>query len=222
MVSALAAIPLLLTVLFATGLALYALKRKSLAQSICVQQASILQNNLKGPLLKLLKMNTQAKILRARRTVAEARLVQALASGHPAVIAAAKLARDVVVLEQTAFHSKQLALLNEAQRLRAHDQRELRRRVSLFPAAGVSTPASFPLALAVEPVPATSPSPDYVPVPGFEYAQQQSFEFSINVAADFPFVRDFVASGWQTSRCSVTLSERSGQWALKILAAKAP
>lgn len=227
-------IPLVMTVIFGVSLTYYVLKRKSLAQSICVNQASQLQYELKSSLEKLLRMNTRAKILRARRLIADVRLANAITSAYPPAIALAKALREEVIMEQHEFHAEQLVLLAQAQITRSRYQVDLHPRVAHFPAWAVHTPTPYIRALAVDPVPENSDSPDYVPVQNFELFQQQAFSYTLNILAGFPFltelnslrklssIQEFTARTNQTTQCSVTLTQRSSEWSIQILAARAP
>lgn len=221
MVSLLALAPLLATVFVCTGAALYALKRKALAQSICVQQASRLQEDLKAPLRKLLKMNPHAEFLRRKRQTADNNLRAANASGYPPAIAAAQAADQAVILEQMEFRSRQLALLAEAKRIRSVRGREIHERAARVHATGVISRAYYPQALAVEPKPPYALSPNYETVPGFELAQQQRFNYRVDVLDRFPRFLEMVTNSVQKIDCSVTLAERGGDWELEILTARA-
>lgn len=220
-VSLLALVPLLATVFVCTGAALYALKRKSLAQSICVQQAARLQEDLKSPLRKLLSMNRRAEFLRGKRQTADNNLRAANASGYPPAIAAAQAAQLAVILEQTEFHLRQLALLAEANRIRSVRGREIHERAARVHAIDVVSRTYFPQALAVEAKPPYDLSPNYETVPGFELAQQQRFQYRLDVLDLFPRSRKVVTDLIQKIDCSVTLVERSGDWEIEILTARA-
>lgn len=221
LVTLLAITPLLMACTTGVGLTYFVLKRKSLAQSLCVNSAAKTQKELRVPLEKLLRMNPQAKTLRARRSQADLRLQQALMSGNPGAISAARLAQQVVILQQTAFHTKQIALFTDAARIRSQNERELRQRTTGLPALDFAAPRTGQ-SLALEPRPFNSPSPDYFPVLGFESLQQQHFHFTIDVFREFPFLKNLKINPNQRTECSVTLKERNGEWGIQILAAKAP
>src|SRR5687767_1869042 len=74
LVSLIALVPLAAALIIALCAGLYFLKRKSLAQAHCVQQAARLQNELKDTLDKLLRLNPKAKALRAQREAADSAL----------------------------------------------------------------------------------------------------------------------------------------------------
>jgi hypothetical protein len=222
MVNAITAIPLLLTLALSLGGGFYVMKRKLLAQSICVRQVSRLQEELREPLRKLLKLNPQATRLRAQRQQADYNLEVATASGYPPAIAAAEARQAAVILEQEALHARQLALLMEAGRIRIRNRRDLRDRLDYFPAWRFHSRRYFLRSLAVEPKPAFDLSPNYEPVDGFPYFQQQRYDYQIDLlgifAGRFPFKLDSV----QKIACSVSLEEGGEDWTLRVLAAKAP
>jgi len=221
MVSLLAILPLLLTLLVSVGAVFYVLKRKSLAQSICVQQAARMQQDLKLPLKKLLHLNPKATSLRAQRVKADSSLLAATASGYPPAIAAAQAMRTAVIVQQTALGAQQIALLFEAQRLRDQGQRELRRRVAPLAAKAIQSRSFYFRPLAVEPKPPVDLSPNYETVAGFSTFQQHAFYFQVDLLAGFPAVEKLNINAIQPTNCSVTLQEKDDEWKIQILAAKA-
>jgi hypothetical protein len=220
-VTVLALLPLFLTLLVASGTVFFVMKRKSLAQAICVQQAALIQRDLKQPLHELLGLNSKAESLRAQRAKADASLASAMASGQPYAIAAAKAAQEAVILSQSALHARQLGLFDEAENLREQGERELRRRTSRLALTGAAAPRFYPLPLAVEPKPPGSPSPNYEPIAGFEWGQQERFRFAVDMLAEFPVRLDQAAVQQQTE-CAVTLERKDDSWEIRVLAAKAP
>lgn len=220
MVSFMVLLPLLLALVIALGAAFYVLQRKSLAQAICVQEATRLQTDLRKPLRQLVALNPQAAVLRAKRQAADKALRAALVSGVPYAIALAEAAETAAIAEQVAFRARQEMLLNEAAALRADGQRRLRLRASRLGAIGVTAPVYYPRALAVKPVPLASLTPDYRPVETFEYSQQQRYRFEIDLLRGWPGPHLNVDSR-QSSECSATLKGEDQQWQLHLLAAKA-
>ncbi|MGE0529330.1 MAG: hypothetical protein AB7P49_19930, partial [Bdellovibrionales bacterium] len=63
LVSLVLLLPLLLSLLIGVGGGLYILKRKALAQSLCVRRAVQMQNELRLLLTKLLNLNRKARQL---------------------------------------------------------------------------------------------------------------------------------------------------------------
>lgn len=219
--SLLATVPLLITLLTCLGATFYVLRRKSLAQSICVQQAARMQNDLAKPLEKLLKMNSHATNLRAARQAADDGVESARMSAYPPAIVAAQAIQTSVILQQTAFHAKQLALLAEAQRIRDEGQRELRSKVAKLQALQVQSQVFYYRPLAVEPRPTLSLSPNYETIPLFSSAQQQRYRYQIDLLAQFPGLHELGLSSKQLTECSVTLNDGGDSWDVQILAAKA-
>ena len=166
-------------------------------------------------------LNPHAETLRLQRTVADDSLAAAISSGVPYAIAAAKVAQTAVILAQIAFHARQLALLADAARLRSEGQRELRLRAGHLAARGIETPVFYSRALAVEPRPVTSLSPNYEPITMFRLGQQTRFRFHVDLLSEFPALRAGMNTT-QKTECAVTLQERSDHWQIQILAAKAP
>ncbi|MGZ3722529.1 MAG: hypothetical protein ACXVA9_06345, partial [Bdellovibrionales bacterium] len=221
MVSLLALFPLIATVFVCLAVAFYVMKRKTLAQAICIQQATRMQEDLKAPLEKLLKLNTRAEILRARRHIADTNLQTAQGSGYPPVIAAAKAQQVAVILEQTALRAQQFALLAEAWRIREQNHRDLRGRIAVFPAFQIHTQAFYLRALAVEPKPASDLSPNYETVPMFTEHQRNQFSYQVDLLDKLHGPLGFKLDTVQKIACSVSLEERGDEWKIRILAAKA-
>lgn len=217
-----ALIPFFTTLLVCLGTCFFILKRKSLAQAICVQQASRIQHELSKPLTNLLRLNPRATTLRAQRQAADLALDSAIASGYPPAIAAAKAVQVAVILQQTALRTQQLALLMEAQRIRDQGQRDLRGRATALEATHIQAQTFYYRPLAVEPRPKISITPNYETIRFFEIGQQQRFRFAINLLGRSSQVLGFGFNPEQTTECSVTLKGQEEQWNLHILAAKAP
>jgi hypothetical protein len=219
LVSLLALVPFLVTLLTCVAAALYALKRKVLAQSICIQQAAQMQRDLSGPLQKLLHLNAKAASLRAARAKADVAVQTAEASGLVPAIAAAKAVETAVILRQTALRGQQLALLAEAQRIRDQGQRDLRLNAGKIGASHMDSRVYYYRPLAVQPRPPESLTPNYEPVPFFEQAQQHRFRFDVDLLGNFPTYMEL--NTVQATECAVTLERKDEKWDIRILAAKA-
>jgi len=220
-VTTLTLVPLALSLTMALGVCLQILKRKSLAQAMCVQEAMQLQENLKKPLEKLMRLNKNARLLRQQRLAADRALQAAIASGVPYAIAAAKAVQLAVIAMQISLRSQQEALLLQADRTRRIAQQSFYQQAWRLGGRKIETPTYFFRALAVRPEPATSLTPDYVKVPFFEQAQQQRLRFEL------PLIRGWLArlqgrDFSQRTECSVTLKGENLRWEVAILAAKAP
>ena len=221
LVSTMILIPLLLTLTFSLAMVFYILQNKSLAQSMCVQEAVRLQENLRKPLRELLRMNRQATILRAKREAADESLASATSSGVPYAIALAKAVQTAVIVEQIAFHARQLAWLAQAAELRSQGERTLQNRALRLHVEEFTSRTYYYRSLAVEPTPSDSLSPDYQPVPFFTTAQQQRFRYQVDLTYAWPTFKDNLA--WrQPTECSATLEGEEQQWKVRILAVKAP
>ena len=221
LVTLIALVPLCAAAVVALCSGLYILKRKSLAQSHCVQQASQTQNELKETLERLLRLNPQAKTLRAKRQAADEGLKAALSSANPYAIAAAQAYWSAVVLQQTALRARQQALLSRAEVQRRSGYRKLRERIRSLSTSATEARRYYWRPLAVEANPPATLTPDYEPIPLFSTLQQQRFKFLIELKP--PFARSLSSAGIkQIAECSVTLEEKENKWKLKILAANAP
>jgi hypothetical protein len=222
MVSLLALFPLFITLLVCVSAVYYIYRRKSLGQSICIQQAARMQNDLKTPLKKLLHMNPHAFTLRAQRAQADANVASATASAYPPAIAAAEAQQAAVIAQQTEFHGEQLALLMDAQRIRSEAETTLRMRALSLQAQGVQSMAYYFRPLAVEPKPPSDLSPNYEAVPNFTELQQHRFRYSIDLLSGFPGMGEVGIGARQTTECAVSLqSGEEDEWDIQILAAKA-
>jgi len=220
MVSVLTLLPLFITLLVCVSAAFFIYRRKSLAQSICIQQAARMQNDLKTPLKKLLKMNPRATSLRAQRTQADANVTATEASGYPPAIAAARAQQTAVIAQQTEFHLEQLALLADAQRIRLEAETTLRMRVLPLQAEGVQSMAYYQRPLAVEPKPPLDLSPNYETVAEFTPLQQHRFRYLVDLISGFP--RELGLSARQVTECAVSLHPgEEDEWDIEILTAKA-
>lgn len=222
LVSLLSLVPLLFTLLSGLGLALYAFKKKSLAQSLCVRAGLQLQADLARSLTELLRLNVKATSLRRRRAVADHNLNVALASGNPKAIAIAKAAQAAVILEQLHLRGRQERIFTEASKARYRHARDLRGELRpLGATAGLQSDSSYFRPLAVRPEPPTSPSPNYSPVPTFVQAQSHRFRFQVDLAPPdlpLPFPKGRFR---QITECSITLEKEAPLWKPRILGASA-
>lgn len=207
LVQALALVPLLVTALVVASALQFAIRKKLTAQTLCVRTATELQKELSKTLDQLLKLNPQAKRLRAQREAADQAWKKALASGNPYAIAITTAARTAVILAQTALQAEQQRILLSARARRAEYHQRLQ---------PVKSQVFYFRPLAVEPVPRTSLSPDYVMVPRFEFFQQHQFEFDVKLTPSFwpvPIV--------QKTLCSISLAGKEKAWKPQVIAASA-
>ncbi len=213
LVALLALVPFAMTLIISLVLGLFILKRKSLAQAHCVQQASLLQNELKGTLESLLKLNPRATRLRRQRDIADKALKAAISSANPYAIALAQAAWTAVFLQQTALRSQQQLLLKKAERQRDTGHRNLREKLNSLHVRNLNSRKYYWRALAVEAVPLTSLTPDYRPLPGFSLLQQHRFRFDVALDPQGKLI--------QSTECSVSLNGKEKAWKVQILAANA-
>jgi len=220
LVSLIALVPLALALVISLSAGFYFLKRKSLAQAHCVQQAAVMQKELQGTLEQLLRLNPKAKALRAQRQAADAAVKAAAGSVNPYALAAAKAYWSAVVLQQLALRSKQQALLQRASQQRHSGHRQLRERLRSLDVRQVDSKKYYWRALAVEASPPASLTPDYRPLPFFEKWQQHRFRFQVDLRPPFAIPLG-LGSLKQITECSVTLKGEENQWKVQIAAASA-
>ena len=206
-------LPLALTLVASVVYGYMVLRKKSLAQSHCVQQASLLQRDLKANLESLLKLNPRARALRRQREVADRALKAAIQSKVPAAIAAATAAWTAVYLQQVELRGQQEQLLRQAEIRREVGQRQLREKIYPLRARNMIAKKMYWRSLAVEAVPPTSLTPDYVPLPAFPNLQQQKYRFDVPL--------DPLGKIVQKTECSVSITGKEKAWKVQILAANA-
>lgn len=216
-------LPLALGLAAAFGAAVHVLRTKSLAQSLCVREAAATQEELAVSLRELIALNPTARRLRRERERAERHWRAALATEVPPLIAAARAELAAVTLAQLRLRQKQSGLLREAETIRSNHTRELAARLRRLTVSPLQAPMRFNRALAVTPVPPASLTPDYLPAPGFEFAQQQRFLFRVDLSPPWPLETVNGADVRQAVECSVSLRNEGGKkWDIDILAASAP
>lgn len=220
LVSLLALLPLLLALMFGLGTSLYIIKKKSLAQSLCLRSGIQLQAELKRKLERLFELNPKANRLEARRVRAEKAFRAAVASGIPHLIAAAKANKTAILIEQTQLKAKQLSLLEEAIATRVTHQQRLRLHLQKIKVNDLKS-TSQSLGLAVYPVPPFALTPEYEPTDGFAIAQQQQYRFNVDLNPPFDLPFSFPISH-QPIECSVSIEGDPNEWRVKILEASAP
>ncbi len=224
MIALLGILPLLVTFVLVTAAVFYICKKKSLAQSQCIQHSVKTQNSLRKMLKKILQMNPSAKRLQQRRLHADANLVQALAGGNPALIAGAKAIRDLVILQQLEFGARQRGLLRLADLQRQRRDMEFYAQGYRHHHKNLETRHGQPTALAVKAYPVHSLSPEYQLSPDFTRKQALGYRYAVDLKP--PFWNGFLAAFTQTIECSISLTRstgifREGDWDIKILKASA-
>jgi len=220
-VSLVTLIPVFLAMLLALVAITYATKKTWLAQSLCIQNAFSLQRDLGKTLTQLMNLNPRAQSLRREKIRADAQLQEAVLSGQPPLILAAKTQVMVVRLRQMALRREQQRLIGEAQMRRLRTRAELSHAlVRMGHPARIHQRQPPPSRdLAVAPSPATSLSPDYLPMTDFTLFQREEYEFSIDLNPKWPGIP---REPWiQTSRCAATLKRKDLTWAPHLLAVNA-
>lgn len=202
-----------MTVIAALACGYAVLRKKALAQSHCVQQASQLQSELKSTFESLLKLNKRARALRRQREVADKAFRAAVKSKIPQAIAAASALKTAVHLQQIELRGEQQRLLHTADIQREAGERRLRQKILPLRGRNLIARKFYWRPLAVEAVPPASLTPDYVPLPTFAHLQQQKYRF--DVALD-PFGKIV-----QATECSVSIKGKENAWKVQILAASA-
>lgn len=211
----LALVPLFMTLFLALAVSLHYLKRKSLAQALCVLQASRLQENLKPTLTRLIRLNPEAQSLRIQREKANQALISANISANPYAIAAAQAYWNSVVLQQMRLKTQQQMLLYEAERARSEAHRQLRADLRGMEVLRFQSQRFHWRPLAVEARPIESLTPDYHLTSDFEKHQQHRFEFVIDLQ---PLWFSKI-SLFQQTNCSATLTGKEYQWENQVLEA---
>lgn len=219
MVGLLAVLPLTLALIGALALTLYAVKKKSLVQALCVRQGLQLQLELSSALSSLLRLNPAAKRLRVRRKSADQAVAIARASSNPKAIAVAQALRSAVILEQLALKAKQDRLLNAAEQMRLRHKRDLHGLLRRLGVSQFRENRGFTRPLAVKPNPIDSLTPEYLLWKSFSRAQRQDFHFQVNLnpKIKIPLIDNYNLQ--QRGGCSITLKNGGKKWQLAVLAA---
>lgn len=216
----------LLPLLMACALALAGtydvLRRKSLAQSLCVQTVVRLQADLARHLKSLLQLNAQAARLQRQRERAERDVNLARRIGQPEAIAVAEARRIAVITAQLALRARQEQLLNEARLARINAGQELKASLVRLRSSAFRSLTYDVSPLAVEPRPADALAPEYVPREPYVHHERHEFTFVV------PLRPAFLPASWrlddheQTSACVASLKQEGERWQVVLLAANAP
>lgn len=210
-------LPLLTCLMAGLSLMLIGILNRTAADSHCRLTAMRLQQSLGSLMKELMSLNSQAKRLRAQRELAERQLKAAYASRVPQAIAAAEAYRAAVVSAQVALASRQKMILAQAHVARTSTTLSRIGHGVLWTNQSVGPMRG----LAVEPKPANSLTPDYVPMNDFEDAQQAKFNYKQNLFFNVPeAVKSFLPSGQGTYACSATLKSSESKWIAVLFPAK--
>lgn len=216
-------LPLLISILCGLATLLLYLKAYSLNQHECRDAVLEHQGQLKTHLIELLKLNPYAKQLRAEKRLSKAQLAVAIASGTPAGIAAARAHLKAVTLRQLDLQAKQQKWLLTARALRKKFRIKTQVSFSLR-RGGSSIQHKSPLGLAVYPVPPSSLTPDYKPLPHFSYFQATHIMWQLNALFLLPkWLRDQAFPEIATKlrgQCSASITKRGQRWFATPIKAK--
>lgn len=196
---------------------LLVLKRHNQAYFLCYKTGAKIQKTLQGHLKKLIRMNTQAKLLRIRRNIAELRYKMALMSLEPLNISKALQSLQEVKKSQKLFVQQQEGILKQAKiSLKIHWQGfKLKSRKYIYNVR--KTFNLEPLALRKEP--SSSDSPSYMPVPDFSENQKIKISWSMNGFALVPqsLKKSLGLKGISHHHCSISLEGLKGGFQIKLM-----
>jgi hypothetical protein len=154
---------------------------------------------------------------------AATRAVQgALLSGNPALIATAKAQLEYVHAQQGAFAFVQNTILSEARAIAMNLPIRFWSASELRGAHRQGQKLASPSGLAVEPVPPTSRSPVYKPVPSFERAQAMAFRWTVPVEVLVPkfLTGSLPINNVLNGTCAATLKMEKHQWTAELTRVK--
>jgi len=209
--------PLFISIFLLSFSFLLVLKRYNQAYFLCYKTGAGIQQNLQGYLKKLISMNTQAKILRIRRKIAELRYHSALASLEPMHILQARKNLQEVKFSQKSFSKRQENILKQA-KISLHTQWRVFKLESKKYIYNVKKTFHLP-PLAVRKKPAESDSPDYVPVHDFSEKQRIKISWSMNGFALVPqgIRKHLGLKGISYHHCSVSLENSTEDFQVKLM-----
>ena len=225
-------LPLLATAFSVIAASFYMMKDDAIARHNCRVALLESQAEVAKDLEKLLNMNSRAKILRTRRSSAEAKVIAT--AGAPPLNAIAQAELQEVNAEQTAFGTRQRLLIAHAKSIsrQGPSQASLRVRKVLISnqiaqseknARSDLSPTSQTAQFNVLASPIHSPSPDYQPSPGFREQQEMKLSWSFYVSDFLPnWLNGFLPAGQLRSKaeCSATLEKEDTQWRPRLTADK--
>ncbi|MDE0151163.1 MAG: hypothetical protein OXK80_01525 [Bdellovibrionales bacterium] len=209
--------PLFISIFFLSFSFLLVLKRHNQAYFICYKTGANIQNTLREHLQKLTSMNTQARILRIKRKIAELRYHSALASLDPVNILQARKRLQKVKFEQQSFSNKQERILKQAQISFQTQWKTFKLKSKKYI---YNVKKTFHLQpLAVRKKPAESDSPGYVPVEGFSEKQKIKISWRMNGFALIPqkLQEHLGLKGISDHHCSVSLEDLTGGFQMKLM-----
>lgn len=209
--------PLFISLFFLSFSFLLVLKRHNQAYFLCYKTGASMQNTLKGYLKKLTGMNTKAKWLRIKRSLAELKYKSALMSLDPVNILQARKKLQEVKFEQQSFSKKQERILKQAQISLQTQWRTFKLKSKEYM---YNVRKTFHLQpLAVRKKPAESDSPGYVPVEDFSEKQKIKISWRMNGFALIPqkLQEHLGLKGISHHHCSVSLKDLTGGFQMKLM-----
>ena len=209
--------PLFISIFFLSFSFLLVLKRHNQAYFLCYQTGAKIQKTLQGHLKKLTGMNTQAKVLRIRRNIAELRYKTTLMSLDPINISKAWKHLQKVKLSQKSFSQKQENILRQAKISLQTQWQAFKLKSKKYIYNVRKTFALAPLAVRKDPL--SSDSPDYLPVHGFSEKQTIKISWSMNGFALVPqtLQERLGLKGISYHHCSVSLDDSVGGFHIRLM-----
>lgn len=209
--------PVFVSVFFLSFAFLLVLKRHNQAYFLCYKAGAKIQKTLQGRLKTLIRMNTQAKLLRMRRNIAEIRYNTALISLEPINISKAWQNLQEVKSSQKSFAQKQKNILQQAKINLQVQWRTFKLKSKKYIYNVKKTFDSESLALRKEPP--SSDSPDYTPVSNFSEKQKIKISWSMDGFAlvPQPLRKSLELKGISHHHCAVSLENLKGGFQIKLM-----
>jgi len=212
--SLLAFLPLLITLMMILGYIGKHLLTQSQSLHQCRQKLIRAQSKIGIQLEKLLKLNLKARRLRQQRKSANSAL--ALAFAHsPHLVPMARVALQAITIKQAKLRYQQQQIIGKMNSIWAQGAKSLRRLLKSIGAKNISFNQPQP---AVVPVPPTSLSPSYHPLPGLTDLQKQKASWEISP----PFQKSlFLSKGFKwPSSCAASIYREKKKWHSRLVVAR--
>ncbi|HAG90530.1 MAG TPA: hypothetical protein DCL41_01585 [Bdellovibrionales bacterium] len=174
---------LVIWVFLGVGAMGHILKEKMKLSSHCVHRVLRLQNDLKKPLVQILKLNPRAKRLRVQQAQTQKRLARAVATGNEALAAVLTARLIWIANQQLLLRAKQEGLFLQAGLLRQEFHHQ-----SIPGSRQVQKWTHYPdesKTLALTAYPPGSLSPSYKPSMNFSNLQKKSYKISKQISFGF-------------------------------------
>lgn len=209
--------PLFISIFLLSFSFLLVLKRHNQAYFLCYKTGAKIQKTLQGHLKKIIYMNIQAKILRVRRSIAELRYQAALAALEPINLSKAWMALQEVKSLQKSFSNKQEGILQQA-KINLQTQWQVFKLKSKKYMHQVRKTFYLP-PLAIRKEPASSDSPDYMPVQNFSENQNIKISWNMDGFALVPqsLRKHLGLKGISHHHCSISLDDLKGGFRIKLM-----